>query len=87
MFTQILQVTNIAQAVSYDEFLESIDDAVASEMESEGFKASELPTEVLQLLKEELFENRILKNFAETTKDELTKVCQIHLIGAVLPLL
>ncbi|XP_037048207.1 uncharacterized protein LOC119082726 [Bradysia coprophila] len=70
----IFQITNIAQAISYDDFLQSIDDAVASEMKSDGFKASKLPAEVLQLLKEELFENRVLKKFADTSKAELTKL-------------
>lgn len=74
---QILLVTHRAQAISYDDFLQSIDDAVAIEMGTEGFEASKLPAEVLQLMKEELYEKRVLKDFPHTTKDEMTKVCRM----------
>lgn len=74
---QILLVTHRAQGISYDDFLQAIDDAVSIEMESEGFEASKLPAEVLQLMKEELYEKRVLKDFPHTTKDEMTKVCHM----------
>jgi len=77
----VFHVALTAERISYDDFLQCFEDAVVSNVASENtdegssnLQVSSLPSEILHYWKEELYENQVLKDFATTSKDELTKI-------------